>query len=296
VEYRSWIVLAMVILAGCSTWTTVPMGKSLLQPARMSPDSVVIEFALMDLADSQGGLDAELWRGVDEQQIPVQTRQKLARHGFRCGVVGGQLPSWLSDQLADQSRRLELDESERTAVVSDLLTERRIQCRANQRRAVPVGVKCKELEVGTGENDTEPPRKYEDAQCHLGLTVIPKGDGQVELELVPEIQHGPMHQRWIGREGLFRLDASRDSIRYDDLKVAVSLLPGQTLVLSASPAAGGLSKAFAGKAGGSLGHVSTVPDTLESPHKLVLLRLAQTQFDDLFSPLQSLTPIATQPP
>jgi hypothetical protein len=262
----------------------------------MSPDSVVIEFALVDLADSKSGQAAELWRGVDEQQIPVETRQKLARHGFRCGVVGGQLPSWLSDELANQSRRLELDESERTAVVSDLLTERRIQCRANQRRSVPVGVNCKELEVATGENDTEPPRKYKDAQCHLALTVNPKGDGQVELELVPEIQHGPMHQRWIGRDGLFRLDASRDSVRYDDLKVAATLLPGQTLVLSASPAAGGLSQAFAGKAGGCLDQVSSVPDATGSPHRLVLLRSAQTQFDDLFNPLQSLTPIATQPP
>ena len=129
------------------------------------------------------------------------------------------------------------------------------------------------------------------------LTVNPKGDGQVELELVPEIQHGPMHQRWIGRDGLFRLDASRDSVRYDELKVAATLLPGQTLVLSASPAAGGLSKAFARQGRRArLGHVSNVPDTTESPNKLVLLRLAQTQFDDLFSPLQSLTPIATQPP
>jgi hypothetical protein len=42
--------------------------------------------------------------------------------------------------------------------------------------------------------------------------------------------------------------------------------------------------------------VSDVPDKAQSSNKLVLLRLAQTQFDDLFSPLQSLTPIATQPP
>jgi hypothetical protein len=296
VDYRSWIVSAMVILAGCSTWTTAPMGKSVLQPARMSPDSVVIEFAMLDLADSAEGPDTDLWRGVDEQQISVQTRQKLAQHGFRCGVVGGQLPAWLSDQLATQNKRLELDESQRTAVVSDLLTERRIQCRANQRRSVPVGINCKELEVGMTETGAEPPRKYRDAQCHLALTVNPKGDGQVELELVPEIQHGAMHQRWIGRDGLFRLDASRDSVRYDELKVVATLLPGQTLVLSASPAAGGLSTAFASQSGSTLESVSHLPDKAASPNKLVLLRLAQTQFDDLFSPLQSLTPIATPPP
>ena len=136
----------------------------------------------------------------------------------------------------------------------------------------------------------------------LESTATPTGDGQVELQLVPEIQHGPMHQRWIGGDGLFRLDASRDSIRYDELKIAATLLPGQTLVLSASPSAGGLSKAFAGKGNGSVGQVSSMPDatatpvTPHLPERLVLLRLAQTQFDDLFSPLQALTPIATQPP
>ena len=252
----------------------------------MSPDSVVVEFAMLDLSDAQEGCTNDLWREVDEQQVPVETRRKLAQHGLRCGVVGSQLPSWITDQLAGQSKRLELDESKRTAVVSDLLTERRIQCRANQRRSVPVGINCKELDVSGPECDSEASHKYVDAQCHLGLTVIPKGDGQVELELVPEIQHGPLHQRWVGQDGLFHLDASRDSVRYDDLKVAAALLPGQTLVLAAMPQAKGLGQVFAGRDGGGA----------TAQGKLVLLRLAQTQFDDLFNPQHTPTPIATQPP
>ena len=38
------------------------MSKSLLQPAKMSPDSVVIEFALLDLEDSPGSADVDLWQ------------------------------------------------------------------------------------------------------------------------------------------------------------------------------------------------------------------------------------------
>jgi len=273
------------VLAGCSTWTTSPAGKSFLQPARMSPDSVVVEFAMLNLDSVAEMRTAELWREADEQQIPVETRQKLAQQGFRCGVVGSQLPSWLTDELVSQGKHLKLDESEQTAVVSDLLTERRIQSRANQRRSVPVGLKCKELIVGQDESDSNPPRKFADAQCHLSLTVVPKGDGQVELVLVPEIQHGPMHQRWVGQDGLFRLEASRNSVRFDELQTAAALLPGQTLILSALSHKGGVGQAFAGPSGG------------DSPPtgKIFLFRLAQTQFDDLFSPLQTRTPIATQP-
>jgi hypothetical protein len=82
------------------------------------------------------------------------------------------------------------------------------------------------------------------------------------------------------------LDASRASVRYDDLKVSAALVPGQTVILQTLPGANGVGNAFAGRTSGS-----TSPQG-----KLVLLRLAQTQFDDLFATQQTLTPIATQAP
>jgi len=253
----------------------------------MSPDSVVVEFALLDLADVEEGLISELWREADEQQVSTQLRDKLAQHGLRCGVMGSQLPSWITERLADSGKVLQLDESASTAAVSDLPTQRRIQCRANQHRSVPVGLACKELEVSGAGPGTDELSKYADAQCHLGITAIPKGDGRVELELMPEIQHGPPRQRWVGGDGLFRLDARRDSVRYEDLTVSAALVPGQTLILESLPGANGIGKAFAdNKTSGS--------DS--PPGKLVLLRLAQTQLDDLFAPQQSPTPIATQAP
>jgi hypothetical protein len=277
--------LTVVVLVGCSPWSTSPAGKSLLQSAKMSPDSVVVELALLDLADVQEDLTADLWRQADEQHVSTELRQELAHNGLRCGVLGSQLPSWITDRLANRGKLLQLDESEHTAVVSDLLTQRRIQCRANQHRSVPVGLRCKELELG--RPGSEELTKYVDAQCHLSITANPKGDGRVALELVPEIQHGPPRQRWVGRDGLFRLDASRDSVRYDGLKVSATLAPGQTLVLESQSGTDGVGKAFVGN------NASGPAD----PHgKLVLLRLAQTQFDDLFAPQQTHTPIATKAP
>lgn len=125
-----------------------------------------------------------------------------------------------------------------------------------------------------------------DAQYHLGVTSIPQGDGRVELEVVPEIQHGPARQRWVAGDGLFRLDASRDSVRYDELKVGTTLVPGQTLIFEALPAGKAAGKAVAGQMAGSASPRGT----------LVMLRLAQTQLDDLFAPQRTLTPIATQHP
>jgi len=280
------LLLTMAVLAGCSPWSVSPAGKSLLQSAKMSPDSVVVELALLDLADVEKELTSDLWQAADEQHVSAELRQRLGQNGFRCGVLGSQLPSWITDRLADRGRLLQFDESEGTAVVSDVLTQRRIQCRANQHRSVPIGPTCKELLVGGDGKDLEGAARYAEAQCQLAITVVPKGDGRVELQLVPEIQHGPPRQRWVGGDGLFRLDASRDSVRYDDLKVNADLVPGQTLILQTLPGVNGVGNAFAGKTSGS------VPGA----GKLVLVRLAQTQFDDLFAPQQTHTPIATQAP
>lgn len=88
----------------------------------MSPDSVVVEVARLDLTDVPQDAVSELWRESDEQHVSSELRRKLAQHGFRSGILGSQLPSWITDRLADQNNLLQLDESERTAVVSDLLT------------------------------------------------------------------------------------------------------------------------------------------------------------------------------
>jgi len=279
------LLLTVAAFIGCSPWSTSPAGKTQLQSAKMSPDSVVIELAMLDLAQVQEASTADLWREADEQQVPTELRGKLAQNGLRCGVLGGQLPSWITDHLGDRGKLLQLDESECTAVVSDLLTQRRIQCRANQHRSIPIGLKCKELDLGPP--GSEELTRYTDAQCHLNITANPKGDGRVALELVPEIQHGPPRQRWVGGDGLFRLDASRDSIRYDDLKVTATLVPGQTLILESLPGANGVGKAL-------FGNKTSGPAAAGG--KLVLVRLAQTQLDDLFAPQQTLTPIATQAP
>jgi hypothetical protein len=81
---------------------------------------------------------------------------------------------------------------------------------------------------------------------------------------------------------LFHAEISQDTAEFDSLSIHATLTPGQTLILTASSVTGRLSQAFCdGLASDS------------APGKLVLLRLAQTQLDDLFEPQQTLTPIAT---
>jgi hypothetical protein len=137
-----------------------------------------------------------------------------------------------------------------------------------------------------GDADPGPPQAsdYEDAQCFLNITAKPMGDGRVQLRLVPEIHHGQPRQRWVGDDGFFRMDSSRDVVELDQLAVQLTLMPGQTLVMG-----GGESSRTVGAM------LFAGPGTVGLSARLLLLRLAQTQFNDLFAPAPGLPPIATPP-
>ena len=250
----------------------------------MSPDSVVVEIAVLELTGGGEPEAQQLWQRVDEQGLSFALRRRLADQGLRCGVIGAQVPGWIREELREQCRQLRLDEDRGTATPDDIAVQRRLQCRAGQKRYIPVGQVCDQLTLEPPAGDPVDPQQYRNGQCQLAVTVTPHGDGTVDLELTPEIHFGKPRQRWVGQTGLFHAEIAQETAAFDALSIRASLTPGQTLVLAADPVNGRLSQAFCDGLCG---------DT--APGKLVLLRLAQTQLDDLFDPQQTLTPIATLP-
>ena len=59
---------------------------------------------------------------------------------------------------------------------------------------------------------------------------------RVQLDLLPELHHGEPQQRWIGDDGVIRLETSRPKRVFDELRMKISLAPGQMLVVAAAPA------------------------------------------------------------
>ena len=262
--------------------SSVPPERSLLKPPRMSPDSVVIEFALLDVPDSQRDAFERLWNTVDEQHLPVDQRRILAAHGLRCGVLGAQLPDWVRQRLESSRKSVKLDRDTGTASFCGLLTCGRMQCRAGKRRPVAVGATRETLTIEPAPGLQATCLTYEDAQCQFALVAQPLGDGRARLHLTPEVAHGPPHQRWIGSDGLFRPEVTRPRKEFPEAQITATLLPGQTLLVAATPKPQGLGKAF----------------FVDGPQRagtqqVLLLRLAQTQYDDLFAPEKAATPIAT---
>lgn len=283
----AFVASVTILMAGCNRWAIQEEAESLLQRPKMSPDSVVLEVAIIDIPEGEVWDHEELWQEVDEQQTPAEKRQLLLANGFRCGLLGSRLPEALRTQIAEQQENIELESRDGAAVISNDANQHRLQCRAGRARPVIIGKKDRQITIeNTGTEsidanhvDTRGEQAYDAAHCELLVTANPQGDGRVKVSMVPQIRHGEIKQRWVAQDGMFHIDAGRDCEVFDNLTLDCILSPGQTWAMASTVNAIGPGRAFLGENPKS-GFVRSV----------VLVRLAQTQQDDLFSPVSQATP------
>ncbi len=261
--------------AGCTTPTLE--GKSPLAPARMSPDSCVLEivFARFPFGDSE--VNGQLWQEVDEQHFPAELRRRLTRNGFRIGLLESHVPVVLS-------RLLELEDEPGPAAqtnqieVAELASgfppvRRHLQIRAGQRQEIIASGVYEQLTVLISEPDQLGGQTYFKAQAVLAVKTFPQADGRVRVELVPELHYGEPRQRWVGERGMWRLEAGKRRRVFEEMAFSATLSPGSILLISSLP-----------DRPGSLGHHFLTEDDGHLEQKLLVLRLSQTQHDGLFAP------------
>lgn len=279
--WRQVVLLAMVTAIGCST--PVQKGKSPLMPAQMSSESVVLEMFFVRVPFGDATLNQKLWQDVDEQQFPPELREHLAKNGFRVGLVTGQIPDELSKlmQLSDKPKPSASEELEGTKVKEEdakpQVVRRHLQLPPGQRSEIIASSTYPELPVLMCESGQLCGQTYHQAQGIFAAKSLPQPDGRVRLELVPELHYDQPRQRWVGNQGMMRLDTSRPKRTFDELTISTELTPGAMLVLSSLS-----------NRSGSLGHhfFTEGDDRLEQ--KLLIVRLAQTQHDGLFNPPEPL--------
>ncbi len=272
-------VLVVAAATGCLELDLVKRrAESPLRPAQMSPDSVVVEAFFARFAEGDPRANSILWREIDEQHFPAEKRRDLARCGFRAGKVGGQVPLALARLLEmkdeappdDGVNRVSLDRLQ----TEPLVTHRRMQVRPGAPSEIVTSRTYDELTVLRCEEDGLCGRTYAKAQALYDLRVYPLHDGRVRVELEPQVQHGDPGKRWVGDQGMWRLDTSRQKQVFADLALSAELAPGEMVVLTCLPGRHG-----------SLGHSFFTDDSSGEPQqKLLLVRVAQTQHDGLFTP------------
>lgn len=269
--------LLLAALCGCAQ---SPRGeRSPLAPVTMLPDSVVLELTFVRFPLGRADLDQELWTEVDEQKLPLAVRRSLEEQGMRAGVLSGYLPRSLEKELAKQPAP---SPSSEAAVINfdteSTITTRHVQARPAKRVEVVAAGPYPRLpvfEIDAGGSLEG--RDYTDAECCFMLRAWPRANGNVRLDLLPELHYGQARPRLAAQPemGLVYFEPGRDRKAFERLMFDVELAPGEILVL-------------AGRSDrpGSLGHHYFVTPGKQAgarEQKLLLVRLAQTQNDGVFS-------------
>ncbi|MGO9113306.1 MAG: hypothetical protein ACLP9L_29085 [Thermoguttaceae bacterium] len=269
-------------IAGCAWFEpqTNNSTASILQPAQMAPGSAAIEVFSIRLPPGEPDLVSQIWEEVDEQHFPIEVRRKLERSGLRAGILAGQVPPSLSHLLDLKGKPIAGGDVQQVRI-SDLLTQPRVsaqhlQTRAGQRYEIVASGVIEKMPILVTEAGEIRGLTYEQAQGIFALHATPQPDGRVELELIPEIHHGENRQHIVGDQSIFRFETGRPKRAFEELKLTAVMGPGAMLLLGSQP-----------NRQGSLGHYFFLEsngrdDRLDQ--KLILVRLCQTQHDDLVSP------------
>jgi hypothetical protein len=282
ISARLLILALLSSLSGCA-WFAPPANNamaSLLQPAQMTPGSAVLEVLSVRLPPGEPDLDRRIWEEVDEQHFPIEVRRQLEKSGFRAGVLAGQLPPVLS-RLLDLKGKPSAGGEVQHVKITDLATPSRVssqhmQTHAGQRYEVTASGLIEKMPILVSEAGEIRGVTYEQAQGIFAMHVNPQPDGRVELELIPEIHHGETKQHWVGDQSMFRLETGRPKRAFEELKLTAVMSPGAMLLLGSQP-----------NRQGSLGHYFFLENNGRDDRfdqKLILIRLCQTQHDDLVSP------------
>ena len=268
--------------AGCIT--PVVQGKSPLTQVQMSPDSCVLEIFFVRFPFGDPEINGPLWDEVDEQHFSADLRRRMARNGFRLGLLDGQIPETLSKLLELSDTAAPIGAASQINV-ADLASgsppvRRHLQIRGGQRKEIVASGLYEQLTVLISDAGGLGGQTYSQAQAILAVETSPESDGRVRVELVPELHYGKPRQRWVGRQGMLRLEAGKARRVFEEMGFSATLAPGSMLLLSSLP-----------NRPGSLGHHFFTEDSGSLEQKLLVVRLAQTQHDGLFGPSGVLPPV-----
>jgi hypothetical protein len=268
-----------MIGSGCARWSNLteevntPVASSLARP--IADDSTQIETILLRLSNEQSDALENAWSQTNEQALSLDLRKRLDQNGLRAGIIETVVPLTLQAMIDSIEQRLHEDPLEQIGVGANVTSHSRmLQCRLGQRKEVWLGSKRKEPLILFHTSDgSARGRSFDEPQLLFDLRAHPIGDGSVQLSVTPEIQFGPMKQKYVQQEYAIRRELKRDSVQWTELAVDRKFQPGQMLMLSATRTPRGLGEAF----------FSTVTAAGTREQLLMLVRIGPSPLDSAFN-------------
>jgi len=256
---------------------SAPQGESLLKPVELAEDGVQLEIISVRFSPHDDALNGSMWNEIDEQQLSMPVRRALAENGFRAGIVSGQLPSALGKLVTEADKKpATMTEAAARLEQTSPVSRQQMQLHSGWRGEIIASNIYPEVPLFTSEQGTISGHTYHQAQGILAAKAKALGDRRVTLHLVPELHYGQEQQTWVSEDGRLLPQSGKPKHVFEHLAVDATLAAEQMLVLTTLP-----------DRPGTLGHYFfTEPQAGadEGRQKLIVIRLAQTRYDDLFSP------------
>ena len=259
---------------GCRQWQSSEEKLPRMPTFRMRPDSISLEIAIANIEPSGAVQLARLWDELDEQGISLERRRLLDRNGLRCGIAPTQLPAIFRDLIDDDNPKRRLP---------PMFSHQQIQNGFGETHDIEVTAAAEQLNWSVIDADQRTRSgNCPNAICFFELKTYPRGNGTVEIELCPKISHGAPRAKLTSANDTFTLQPVLDEVALAELAFGCRLKPGETLVVGPTVPANGVGETFLGHHDGDSGTV-----------RLLLVRLARTQMDDLFAPKKLQSPLTT---
>ncbi|MFO0942399.1 MAG: hypothetical protein U0930_16800 [Pirellulales bacterium] len=274
--------LAIASFGGCASWhvgesardeVAASTNKPVLN-SPVAPDTVTIQTALVRYDEDHLSDLQQAWASADETILEFEQRRLLDANGIRVGVIRGELPKQLTQQIELSQKRQKTDIVEQLGLGADAEVHSLTWvCRAGSRKELVVRREMtKPLSVFTILNGSVAGYQYEKAMSVLGMTVYPQADGKSLIELVPEIQHGEPRNSYVAGEFGMRQETKRDAKVWKQFKIRTALNGGELLMVSATSPAKALGHAF----------FTTETNRQTEEQLVVLIRLTTKQQDPVF--------------
>lgn len=220
----------------------------------LPPDSVLLDFVLLERPLGDRYINEELWKNTDEQ---MEGKEVVQENGFRVGHLVGMTPQRLQELLT----------SERGC-----LTRWRQIVPAGKPITLTISRPAPELRFHLLQDGQAQEVALEQAQSYLVAVPAPAPEGRTRWQFTPQVQFGatvPEFQPAPDRSG-WLLSYNRRKHTYPQMSWEVTLAPNQYLVIGA---------AFDNAS--TLGYQSFVQEDGHPVQRLLVLRTMRAQANPL---------------
>lgn len=253
----------------------------------MAPDAVGLELGVAQLDSSQAESFEAFWNLLDHLELPLELRKQLDQNGLSAAIMAAHPPPMLGQLVAPPVVDPEdLTELEKQLHARGLLKPKprmiihdRISNREGQSHPIPVSELHAEASWIVRNGDRQTVGFGKQVQGIMAVTTYPQGDGSVRLIFHPEIHHGESRPRIVGGERSFLVESGKSVIPIHDLKLEVTLRAGESIIIAPTRDLSELGKLLFGSSRPAPEEARKIFPT----HRILMVRVVQTQMDDLFT-------------